>query len=304
MKAPALVGLLLLAGSTPLPAFGLRSGPRDVTVSTRKGSEPSRCEDIRILFGHSPAERAEETRTIAASASAPLRVTTAENSGARIWGADRKDFAVTLCKASADDADLSRIRLALSGNHLSVEGPDAEDWTGYLLIEAPRNAALEIEARNGEISLRGLSGRVTATAENGPISIKDCDGDIEARAENGPISLKGVGGRVRAHTQNGPIGVRLSGSAWNGAGLDASAVNGPLTLVIPTGYSTGTVVETSDHSPFQCRGAACAAARKDSDESGRRIELGSGPALVKLSTVNGPVSIRLNGNADEPEDED
>jgi DUF4097 and DUF4098 domain-containing protein YvlB len=209
---------------------------------------------------------------------------------------------VIVCKAAASKADLSRISLSRAGATLTVEGPSGGDWVGYLLIEAPRDAAIDLTTINGPIGLFGLSGRVTARSENGPISVRDSPGDIDAEAQNGPIHFRGNGGRLRLHTENGPIGVALSGASWSGSGLEAKAINGPVRLAIPLGYRSGAVVESLGRSPFRCRGQACGSARRTWDDDHKRLELGEGPAIVRLSTENGPVSIE-SGEDREGEDD-
>jgi hypothetical protein len=133
--------------------------------------------------------------------------------------------------------------------------------------------------------------------------VRDCSGDIDAQAQNGPIEVSGGGGRQRLHTQNGPIEVSLSGSVWDGAGLEARAVNGPLELVIPPGYLSGAVVESLGHSPFRCHGEACAGARRSWDDRHKRLEFGEGPTLVRLSTENGPVSVSCDADRNEDEED-
>jgi hypothetical protein len=107
---------------------------------------------------------------------------------------------------------------------------------------------------------------------------------------------------VKVSTQNGPIGVSLTGSAWSGDGLEARAVNGPIHLAIPEGYASGAVVESLGHSPWRCRGKACAEARRGDDEDRRSMEIGAGPAVIRLSTQNGPVDIATGGADDDEED--
>ena len=43
-------------------------------------------------------------------------------------------------------------------------------------------------------------------------------------------------------------------------------------------------------------------ARRTWDDDHKRIELGEGPALVRLSTENGPVSVKTGRDLDEDED--
>jgi len=58
------------------------------------------------------------------------------------------------------------------------------------------------------------------------------------------------------------------------------------------------VVESDGHSPFACRAEACDQVRSmksgddDNDFFPRRVEFGSGPTVVHLSSHNGPVSVK------------
>ena len=116
-------------------------------------------------------------------------------------------------------------------------------------------------------------------------------GEADVSAQNGPISLEGSSGNVRIRTENGPISVNLDGANWNGSGLSADANNGPVTLRVPSGFQSSFVVESTNHAPMSCRASICESARKTWDDEHHRIEYGSSPALVHLSTVNGPVSV-------------
>jgi hypothetical protein len=109
---------------------------------------------------------------------------------------------------------------------------------------------------------------------------------------NGPISLDGSRGSVRIQTENGPISVTLEGKTWSGTGLSADAKNGPLTLMVPSGYQSSFVVESTNYAPVSCQASICDHARKTWDDNHRRIEYGNAPAMIRLSTVNGPVSVR------------
>ena len=266
------------------------------------GDEPERCSDVRVTFEDEPAFRAEDRVTIPAGGA--LRLEAAENSGVYVREASRPDFEVVLCKAASTESGLSAIALSRSGDKVSVTGPTGGNWVGFLLVIAPRGASLEISAFNGPIGLHGLSGRVIARTENGPISASGSTGELDLEAENGPIHFEGDSGRSKLRTQNGPIGVRLDGRSWEGEGLDARAVNGPVSVWIPPGYGSAALVESAGRSPFSCRGSGCAAARKSWNDDGRRIEVGEGPVLVRVATVNGPVSIRTGSGAGGDEDED
>jgi hypothetical protein len=136
-----------------------------------------------------------------------------------------------------------------------------------------------------------VDGKITARATNGPISVADCSGEVDIAATNGPISFSGTGGKLRLHTENGPISVALNGPTWNGDGLVADAVNGPLTLRLPSGFQSSFLVESSEHSPMSCAASICSDTRRTWDDDIRRIQYGNGDPVIRLSTKNGPISV-------------
>jgi len=253
------------------------------------------CSDLHIrLDGERPTIQSEE-RTVSKAEAAVLRVHEVENGGVQVQGWDKDVYSVTACKAAVGgDAArlLSQIKLAVQGGEVSVSGlhGDREDWTVYLLIRTPRSADIEVTAHNGPVSFYTVDGKITTRATNGPISMKDCSGEANISAENGPISFSGTSGKLRLHTQNGPISVSL-GANWDGSELVADAVNGPLTLRVPSGFRSSFLVESNGHSPISCHASICSDARKTWDDGHRRIEYGSGSPVIRLSTENGPISV-------------
>lgn len=294
---------LSLAAALLLGPSAARAGHQGMNVSIDDGDNAVRCDDIRVEIGNRPAARAEARSVIAVPAGGKaLDVRAAQSSGVRVYGTDRADFEVVLCKAAPAGADLDAITLAHDGGAISVHGPEDGTWVGYLLIAAPRGAAVSVRSENGPISLSMLQGRVQASSQNGPVSLESCTGDVDVQAQNGPIQVRGDEGRLHLRTQNGPIGVSLSGAGWKTGTLDASAVNGPVSLAVPAGYRTGTVVESLGHSPVRCRGEVCADARRTWNDDGKRIEIGDAPVVVRLSTRNGPVTVRTGTDADDDDE--
>jgi hypothetical protein len=253
------------------------------------------CSDLHIrLNDERPTIEAEE-RTVTKGEAPVLHVREVENGGVQVQGWEKDTYSVTACKAAVGgDAArlLSQIKLTVQGGEVSVTGPhgDREDWTVYLLIRTPRSADIEVSAHNGPVSLYSVDGKITTRATNGPISLKDCSGEADISAENGPISFSGTSGKLRLHTQNGPITVSL-GANWDGSELVADAVNGPLTLRVPSGFHSSFLVESNGHSPVSCHASICSDARKTWDDEHRRIEYGSGSPVIRLSTENGPISV-------------
>lgn len=293
--------LFLAVGSALAGGHGV-----NVTIDGDKNVEG--CDDIRIRYDRRAAERAEDSFTLPGSAT--FQATMPTNSGVYVIGERRRDFGVTACKAARRAEDLDQIRVSPKGSGVSFQGPSGDDWLVFLIVRAPRDAAVDLEVMNGSIAVRELSGKVTArttngpisianasgeldaTAVNGPISLDGCTGSGKAKAVNGPISFEGSAGTYRLDTQNGPISVALEGDTWDGGGLDARAVNGPLSLKLSGDYRSGVVVEAHGSGPVSCPDSACQKARKSWDDNSRRIEFGDENPLVRLSTRSGPVSIR------------
>lgn len=223
-----------------------------------------------------------------------LKAKTAGNGGIRVLGSASAAYGITVCKAVAPGTSASSVRAVLAGNELTTEGPDDETWMAYVVIRAPRGASLDVVSENGPISISRFDGTLTAEASNGPVSVRESRGTITARTTNGPVSISGGSGNIRLDATNGPVSVKLSELNWDG-NLEASTRNGPVSLKLPRGFRSGVVVETDGNGPVTCRAEGCPEVkgrRWDEENLPRRIQLGSGPQAIYLSTVNGPVSVK------------
>ncbi|HEX8837887.1 MAG TPA: hypothetical protein VF748_13175 [Candidatus Acidoferrum sp.] len=294
--------ILIVVGLSAAPAAPRHRsaddhGRHSMNISGGQRHPANDCSDLRIRFDDQDAVVQSETRTVSKAEAPVLQVHPHVNGGTQVLGWDNPNYSVTACKAveAGKNAEslLSKIGMTIENGTVSTHGPSREegDWTVYLLIRAPKAAAMELETRNGPISLYDVDGKLTAHAQNGPISLHHFSGDADVTAQNGPISMDGSKGNIRIKTENGPIDVNLEGTSWNGSGLSADAQNGPVTLHVPSGFQSSFLVESTNHAPMSCHASICGSARKTWDDEHRRIEYGSSPAVVHLSTVNGPVSV-------------
>lgn len=263
-------------------------------VSTGDGPITS-CNQIEITAEGSQVARSEDHLKFPATSST-VHAEASQNGGVYVYGWDNPEFSVLNCKAAAaSDGEsaqsrLEQIKLSFDNGQLGVRGPEDGDWISYLIIHAPRNSAMALRAVNGGISLEDLTGKLNVDGTNGPLSIKNCSGQVDADITNGPISYFGHGGNVHLRAQNGPIDVNLAGTSWENGELEAHSTNGPLDLRIPKSFRSGVLVETRGYSPFSCSDA-CTGAHKDFDDENKSVQFGTGNPVVRLSTVNGPVSI-------------
>ena len=216
--------------------------------------------------------------------SAAITVDPGQNGGVAIRGWDKDSIYVRAkIQTYGRDTDAAvaiarQIRIIVSGSTIRAEGPDeigwrhSSGWSVSFEVYVPRRSNLALET------------------ENGPLSVREVVGTMDLEAHNGPVALRGVGGMVRARVQNGPLTVALTGTRWEGEGLDAETVNGPVTLSVPEGYSaqleTGTV-----NGPMSVDFPLTVTIQ---GRISHRINttLGSGGARVRVVTTNGPLSIR------------
>jgi len=258
------------------------------------------CSQIEMRFGEEGdrdviTQRRDKTLVVKAPGSGPLRVRPGEQGGVRVQPSEDGGYSALVCMAAgarnAKDADaiLDKVQIQNTDGTLSVSGPD-DEWAAYIVLSVPREALLDLSATNGSLSLRDVSGRFTLRTTNGPISIDGTTGVVDAEATNGPIKYTGHAGDVQLTTQNGPVKVTLDDAKWNGKGLDASTHNGPVKLDAPDGMSAGVEVHGSWYSPVKLNGVKYGAGTQPGGS--RWYRMGSGPVLIHLSTVNGPLDLR------------
>ncbi len=295
MKSLAVWGSALLALATISPK--LEAGHRHSSSTViHDGSSLLSCSDAAVRFDDRDSLTEQTETKIAVSDVSTLELSPSRNGGVSVVGSDGKDFLVTLCKAVPDDGrgeqKLREIAISRSGNKLGVKGPDGEEWVAHLIVRAPRGASVSMTAENGPIGLVDFDGSATIQSQNGPVSLRGCRGKISVDSQNGPISVSESSGTLNLQARNGPLSVRLTEGGWSGGKLDGRTQNGPLSLELPDRVVSGVRVESAGRSPFRCRAEACHDARRNWDDDHKRIEFGSAEPAVRLSTVNGPVSIR------------
>jgi hypothetical protein len=154
-----------------------------------------------------------------------------------------------------------------------AEGPPSahrHSWSVSYRIYVPRHTNLTLQTFNG------------------PVSVADVSGHMDLQATNGPLELDGVGGDVHAQARNGPLDVTLTGTKWDGTGLDAETRNGPVDLTLPPHYGahleTGTVNGPMEiNFPITVQGQI--------DPRHLSMDIGGGGPPIRVVTTNGPVSV-------------
>jgi hypothetical protein len=261
MVRRTLVSVLLFLSATPLAA------QRDP------------CRDH---WGDDDRSRFCEVRTLGGRGVRALRIDPGVNGGADVEAWDRDSIGVEarVLATGRTDADAralaQQVRVTFANGVLSAEGPSTgrrETWAVIFEVRVPRRLDLDIETTNGPIDVAGVTGT------------------MRLETTNGPITLDGVNGAVTARLQSGPLTVTLAGTSWDGTGLDATTVNGPLTLRVPRDYNAQLETGTRN-GPFHTD--IPITVQGNIGRMGQRISttLGRGGPTIKASTMNGPLTIR------------
>lgn len=207
-----------------------------------------------------------------------------QNGSVSISGWDRSDIVVRAriqawAESESDARALAgEITIARDGT-IEADGPNGRSWSrrdrrGWAVsydISVPRQTDLDIETMNGSVRITGVRGRLGFDATNGSIVLDD------------------VGGTVRGETTNGSVSIALTGTQWNGSGLEVETTNGAVRITMPDGYNarleTGTVNGGMNFDfPITVQGKL----------SRREIatDIGRGGPTIRATTTNGSVSVR------------
>jgi hypothetical protein len=286
---------LAAIASAALLTAGQAHAARHRNLNVNFDSNAEHCSDMKVTSDGEIA-RADQVFTMSKAEAPILEMSGIERGVFQVRGWDRAEYSVEACKlVAADDrataeAALRGISVNRTAGRISSTGPsnDNANWEVYFIVRAPRDANLDLETRNGPISVAGVNGSIKVRATNGPVSLRDCAGMQEVHTQNGPISFRGNGGEVRLDAHNGPISLDLAGDVWNGSVLEAKTVNGPVSIAIPDAFRSGVRVETSGHSPVSCAVGACKSAWSDGQHI---LQLNGSSDTIRVSTNNGPVSV-------------
>lgn len=255
------------------------------TAAAQRSSEDW-AENCRRNYRHNGDSRVTfcEVRETRIPARGSLRVDGEQNGGVTVRAHEGRDIIVRArvqSWARSDEAarDLARgVRVSTDGT-IRATGPNTQarnqGWAVGYEILVPTRTNLDVQTHNG------------------PISVERVAGTINLRAHNGPIDLRELSGDVRARAQNGPLTVRLAGRRWNGGGLDAETVNGPVNLDMPRGYAAH-LESSTVHGPISApAGIRPARNGRNRWSPGGRIstDINGGGPTIRVVTTNGPVDI-------------
>ena len=204
----------------------------------------------------------------------------------RAW--DKAEVSYTAIKRSNNEESLKDIVIDANqqGAEVSIfahsKVPDSGSAT--LEIYVPRNANLQLSSDDGQISVQGVSGELTARTADGGIEINSGQGRLKANTNDGRIRIVSFQGAVDVQTGDGAI--MLEG---NFTGVQARTGDGSIVLGVPA--DSNFVLETNAEA-INNEGLTI------SEESAptakvKRWRIGRGGTVYTLNTGDGHVILRL-----------
>ena len=272
LASPTLALAVLLVTATTVSAQSRRDSESDAEwlEKCRSGQYGNRWDGHACEVRAVPVSRGTRSLSIDGASLGGVSVTA--------WDRDSVHVSARIAAMAPTQGEAERalrdVRVAAEGGTIRASGARQDDDDSRQIVSydvwVPRHMDLDLRSHNGGLRVDGVTGRMTL------------------EMENGGLSIEGAGGDVRAHAQNGGLNVRLTGTHWEGAGLDAETQNGGVRLVVPEGYSARLETGTTNG------GIRTEIPITVSGRISRRISLtlGSGGAPVRATTTNGGVIIQ------------
>ncbi|RAK69430.1 hypothetical protein [Hymenobacter edaphi] len=251
----------------------------------------SSCEEGR--WGSSEQKRYCETRdlTLPAIKAGKLTVDGLRNGGITVKGYSGSDIRVRAKvqawgkDEAAAKATVATVKISTEGNTLRAAGPDGTGQNdGYAMADGGYAVSYEIFVPEKTA--------LALTTHNGGIHLENLRGPVTFQAQNGGVSILGAGGDVKGRTQNGGLSITLTGSKWDGPGLDVATTNGGINWKLPADYSAQFFTSTV-HGPI--RTDFPSSVQGSVSRSEVAVALGKGGAPVKAITTNGGVTVSRAG---------
>jgi DUF4097 and DUF4098 domain-containing protein YvlB len=263
---------------TLFSALALAISALSATAQTTEPAFKSTC-DNGASWGRGNSQKGFcETRdlTMSAPAGQPLKVSADPNGGITVHGWDGPNVRIrakinTWSDTEAEAAARAkRITIGTANNTLRATLPAQENnWSVSYEIFVPRTTALALNTVNGGISLDNLNAAITF------------------ETTNGGVSLANLGGQVKGETTNGGVSITLSGSKWEGKGLDVATTNGGIHWKLPRTYSAQLYTSTN------MGGIRTSLPVTKSGMFHKEVtaSLGQGGAPVRAVTTNGGIDV-------------
>ena len=154
---------------------------------------------------------------------------------------------------------------------------------------APARLRLRLATTNGRVTVSGMTGGIEASTSNGTVTLTGTEGAATVATTNSPVIVQVHRGPVTIATTNAEIDCDLAElGATDTATLRTS--NGTVTLRLPADVAAVVDAQTSN-GMITFTGFSTISYQLQ-EPTHQRVRIGSGAALVTITTTNGDISIR------------
>ena len=212
-------------------------------------------------------------RSIAASDATSLLVQTDDGS-VQVIGTDTDQVSVEAqVRRSLVDAD---VELRREGDRVVVEGTCPGFSPGFcavdVVVRAPSSVAVEIQGRDGDVSVRDVRSSVVVSTSDGSVVPEDVGGALRVETSDGDVVASGLEDRADVSTNSGAVGLSFRTAPDV---VSVATGDGDVDVVIPDGNESYRVDATSGDGDVDTR------VRTDPD-SHRTVTLHSGDGSLTL----------------------
>ncbi len=209
---------------------------------------------------------------------------------------DATDSQVRISTRYGQESVWERLKKLFSGQGMTRVAVDFD-------VQVPATAGLKVKTVSGELEANGLKGGLAARTVSGPIRVSELQGKLGLESVSGAIHATGVVGSIEFKTVSGDVVARQVG----GGELEATSVSGDLELhVTPGGWQGGELetvsgdmvlvlsAESSAGVEFRSvSGNPTLPAKATAGPKGRSWKLGAGEPSVRVKSVSGDFSLKL-----------
>jgi len=223
-----------------------------------------------------------ESRDFSTSQIQKLKIDT-ENGNIENFALGDDEIHVVLEKwATGNDAEEARsniddIKVSIEEDNSSrslnidVEIPNSAttDYGCNISADTPASVELDLESRNGTITIEDSEGKTKLRTSNGKIIVKNHRGDLDGETSNGEIDVEIIlpdDGKCKLKTSNGTITISIPSST--SADIKASTSNGRIEV---------------DHPDVEI---------DEVDDKEFKGKIGDGDGEIELETMNGNIVIK------------
>jgi hypothetical protein len=201
-----------------------------------------------------------------------LTITADPNQSVALSGGDRSNWCLRYCASSGGKSDaqarehLQRLSIARLGCTVSLKAPPLTDGlqqSTSLVVDAPADAPVVVHGSFSCVSIQDMAGPVRVTATHARATILDTTGQVDATAF--VMDFAGSRGRVSL-TAEAEINLQMRAVRFEGDLL--AWAQGPVRVLVPTGFVTPFQAMVNRPQDFVCRAGLCPEVRRDKLNNG------------------------------------